>query len=156
MMTLARPTILDLLHLCHNARPDEIVQYEALTGNEWTTAFVANEIYNQPGLKFVVLRDDVPIVAGGYRPLIAGVWDSWMVGTMADWETHWRSITKFSRKVMELMFEENGARRLQTCALASRTKTCEWYVRALKMQQEGILRGFGVGGEDVAMFSRIR
>ena len=49
-----------------------------------------------------------------------------------------------------------GARRLQTGALASRTKAHEWYVRGLKMKPEGVCEGFGLGGEDMATFVRLK
>jgi len=154
MIQLAHPTMMDLLILCHGARPDEIEQYQALTGNAWTTDGVANENYNRPGVKFVLLDDDRPIVAGGWDMVIEGVWQSWMVGTMENWETHWRSITKYTRTTMDLMFQ-NGARRLQTFATAERARACEWYVRGLKMEPEGVMRGFGANGEDMAVFAKL-
>lgn len=154
-MILAKPSILDLLRLCLNARPDEIEQYEALIGETWNAEAVAVDFFNRQGVKFVLLDDNRPIGAGGYDLVIPGVWHSWMIGTPDNWEHHWRSITKYSRRVMEELFN-GGARRLQTCVLASRAKTCEWYTRGLKMQFEGSMRGFGMNGEDMAMFSRIK
>ena len=156
MIQLMQPTMLDLLMLCSEARPDEIEQYRELTGKEWITDEVANDFYNRPGVKFALINGNTPIVAGGFYMLIDGVWESWMVGTMNHWETHWRSITKWSRRVMDLMFSENGARRLQTCASAKRIKTCEWYTRGLKMHQEAILKGFGVTGGDMVIFARMK
>jgi hypothetical protein len=156
-LALAQPTMLDLLRLCHDARPDEREQYEELSGIEWIPDEVAGDFFSREGVKFVLLdNDNFPIVAGGYSPVVSGVFDSWMVGTMKTWDVHWRSITKYTRKVMDLMFAEANARRLQTSVLASRFQACDWYVRGLKMQPEGILRGFGVNGADMAMYARIR
>lgn len=155
MIYLAKPTMLDLLKLCSDARPDEIEQYQELTGNEWLMDEVANEHYNRQGTKFVLLDGDYPIVAGGWDLLIDGVWQSWMVGTMSNWGTHWRSITKYTRRTMDAMFED-GARRLQTCATAKRTEACEWYRRGLLMQREGVFRGWGVNGEDMVMYARVK
>lgn len=155
VMMLAKPMLLDLLNLCAKARPDEIEQYEALLGKPWSMEEVAVDFFNRPGVKYVLLDDNKPIVAGGYDLIIPGVWHSWMIGTPDNWEQYWRSITKYSRMVMDDLFD-GGARRLQTCVLASRVKTCEWYVRGLKMQLEGTMRGFGMKGEDMAMFSRIK
>jgi hypothetical protein len=155
-LALAQPTMLDLLRLCHDARPDEREQYEELSGIEWIPDEVAADLYGRSGVKFVLLNhDSLPIVAGGYMPIMDGVYDSWMVGTMSNWNSHWRSITKYTRKVMNLMFTEVNARRLQTSVLASRTAACEWYVRGLLMQREGLLRGFGATGADMAMYARI-
>lgn len=154
MITMASPTLLDMLIVATQARDDERRQYASLVGREWIPEQVANEVFSKDGVKFVLLDVDKPFVVGGWEPLIDGVYQSWMIGNMLYWETHWRSITKLCRKSMAIMFD-TGARRLQTCALASRVKACEWYVRGLKMQPEGIMRAFGVNGEDMAMFSRI-
>ncbi len=78
-----------------------------------------------------------------------------MVGSADGWCRHWRSITRESRKVVKAMFATMGARRLQIQALASRTAAAEWYERGLGFRREGMLRGYGVNGEDVAMFARL-
>ena len=155
MISMATPNLADMLIVARDARDDEKEQYTVMTGNPWVPDQVANEAFNKSGVKFVFLDDNKPFVVGGWEPVIDGVWQSWMIGNMAYWETHWRTITKLCLKSMDIMFE-GGARRLQTCATAARAKTCEWYVRGLKMQPEGMLRRFGVNGEDMAMFSRIR
>ena len=154
MITVAQPTLLDLLTLCHNARPDEIEQYELLSGMDWQTESVAIGLHNRDGYRFVILNDDKPVVACGAMPLLEGTFDLWMVGTMDSWTHHWRSITKISRRIIEGIFKD-GARRVQICVLASRQKTCEWYVRGLKLQYEGTMRQFGINGADMAMYARI-
>lgn len=155
-MRLAQPTMLDLLRLAADARPDEIAQYEALTGREWNVDAVANEHYNRVGLKFVLVGvDGAPVVAGGYDLIIPGVWESWMIGTMDNWRLHWLPITRAARRIMDRLLAD-GARRLQTEALASRTGACDWYTHGLKMTPEGVRKGFGMNGEDVALFARTR
>ena len=155
MITMETPNMLDMLKVVRCALSEDKEQYQAMTGKEWVFDEVANECFSKPGVKFVLLDDDKPFCVGGWKPVIDGVWQSWMIGDMTYWQTHWRSITKLCRKTMEIMFE-GGARRLQTSATASRIKACEWYVRGLRMKQEGIFRSFGVNGEDIAMFSRIK
>jgi hypothetical protein len=83
-----------------------------------------------------------------------GVWQSWMVGTQAGWDNHWRSITKGCRWLADQLFDQ-GARRLQTSALASRTWAIDWYVKSLKMTPCGVWKRYGIHGEDVAMFERL-
>lgn len=154
-MKLEEPTLVDLLRLCSMAREDEIEQYEALIG-KWNYEEAAMGFYGRSGIKFVLIDDsDNPVCAGGWEEVIPGVWQSWMVGTDYYWKKHWRSITKHSRKVMDELLNA-GARRLQTGALASRSKACSWYIRGLKMKPEGICRNFGFGGEDMATFARIK
>lgn len=155
-MRLVQPTMMDLLRLAVAARPDEIAQYEALVGEKWNVDEVANGHYNRSGVKFVLVDDgDNPIVAGGYDLVGPQVWQSWMIGTSASWDKHWISITKATRFLMDSLLEKD-ARRLQTSALADRELACKWYVKGLKMTPEGIMRGYGVNGEDVATFARLR
>jgi len=154
-MILAEPTMIELLFLCSEAREDEIEQYEALVG-VWDFERAAIGFYNKFGIKFSLLNDEgTAICAGGWEEIIPGVWQSWMVGTDNYWEKYWRSITKYSRRVMDGLFD-TGARRLQTGALASRVEACNWYVRGLKMEREGLCRSFGLKGEDMATFVRIK
>lgn len=154
-MILAEPTMCELLVLCAHAREDEIEQYEALIGT-WDFERAAIGFYSRLGIKFSLINDnDEAVCAGGWEEIIPGVWQSWMVGTDEYWKKYWRSITKYSRKVMDGLFDA-GARRLQTGALASRAAACDWYIRGLKMHPEGICRSFGLNGEDMATFVRIK
>lgn len=145
-----------LQYLSERMRPDEIEQYVALTGADKFDADVAAAAFMRtPGHKFTLLGPDgYPACAGGYEEVFPGVWQSWMVGSCEGWEHGWRSITKASRWLMDALFDM-GARRLQTNALASRTRAIEWYERGLGLVREGTMRGFGAHGEDVAIFARV-
>ena len=144
-------------YLCERMRPDEIEQYLALTGNkEFDSDVAARGFMTIPGLKFTILDDKgMPAAAGGFEPIGRGVYQSWMLGCMDGWENAWRSITKGARWMMDGLLE-GDARRLQTTALASRTKTIEWYEQSLGLVREGTLRQFGANGEDAAIFARVR
>jgi len=153
---IVEPTLYDLLALCGNARADEIMQYEALVG-PWSACDAAVGFYTRTGLKFAgVNGDGVAICAGGWDEIIPGVWQSWMVGTDEYWRAYWRSITKYSRRIMDELLYSGTARRLQTGALAARTAACEWYVRGLNMVPEGVCKNYGLGGEDMATFARVK
>ena len=147
---------LDILFVAQNMRPDEIEQLIAIRDVEgYDPDETAVWFMNKLGPKFTLLdKNGLPICVGGYEPVLPGVWQSWMLGTMEAWETDWRSITKACRWLAEELFLA-GARRLQCNALASRTAACEWYVRSLKMTPEGVWRKFGLQGQDIACFSRL-
>ena len=162
-MTITRPPSnivacrnADLIWLCDRMRPDEIEQYLALTfAEKWDPEVAARGFMNTGGMKFTVLQNDgLPAAAGGYEEVQPGVWQSWMVGTPEGWAEQWRSLTKATRWLMDGLIEQ-GARRLQTTALASRECAIEWYERSLRMTREGTMRGYGRQGEDVAMFARL-
>jgi hypothetical protein len=108
-------------------------------------------------MKFVLLDDDnEPIVAFGLDEIVPGVWQTWMVGSSEAWKEHWIGITRNCRKIMNTLMKEDGIRRIQTMALASRVETCKWYEKGLRMTQESVAKGFGVTGQDVACYVRLR
>jgi len=153
---LAEATMIDLLRICRDARPDEMEQYEALVGLKWNSETVVNDLFNRDGPQFSLMVDDLPIAVVGWQPLINGVWQAWMVGTMENWDKYWRSITKLCRQTVDIMFAYEGTRRLQIAVLASRTKTCEWYIRGMKFHYEATMKDFGVGGEDMSIYVKFR
>lgn len=156
MTYLAQATMLDLLQICQNARPDEIEQYRAFSSLEWDPEMVANDLFNRQGVSFSMVDDNLAFAVCGWEPIIEGVWQAWMVGTMDNWEKYWRSITKLCRKTVAVMFAGETTRRLQISVLASRTKTCEWYVRGMKFKYESTLKNFGLNGEDIAIYVKFR
>jgi hypothetical protein len=147
-----------LHYLCARAREDERIQYAALSGHDEydpDRAWYEFTGLMQQGPHFTALDDEnMPAAAGGYHCVFPGVWQSWMVGTQSGWDQQWRSITKGCRWLADALFDQ-GARRLQTSALASRTHAIEWYLKGLKMTPCGVWSGYGKNGEDVANFQRI-
>ena len=149
--------LVHLHYICHRMREDEINQYLVLTGrDEYDPDRAAIEFAGLSGLKLTVLdHEGLPAAAGGYHEVFPGVWQSWMAGTQPGWDAHWRSLTKATRWLMDHLIDKCMARRLQTNALASRTKAIEWYIRGLGLELEGVQRGYGKNGEDVAFFSKL-
>lgn len=153
-MNIGRPTLHDLRTLCANARPDEIVQWRALTGLPWEPEAVALDLLDRPGPSFVLLDDHgVPVLAGGFDFVIPGVWRGWMVGTMAGWEQHWRRITLETNRIIRFMLKTE--RRIELLCIASREAACTWYERGLKMQREGVHPNYGVNGETAVLYARV-
>lgn len=152
---VVQTTLPDLVVLCRSMRPDEIEQAMAFFPMEtWDPDWFAAMTYLKGGPKFTLLDDSgVPVIAGGYESVSDGVMRSWMVGTTDGWSKHWRSITKATRWMMDSLLA-SGIRRLETSVLASRGLTCHWYEKSLKMSPEGIWKGYGRQGQDVAAYAR--
>ncbi len=148
-----------LLYLCECMREEEREQYVALTcAEQYDPDVAARGFINTAANGFAITalcQDNTPAVAGGYEEILPGVWQSWMVGTERGWAEQWRSITKGSRWLADRLFQL-GARRVQTVTLATRTQAIEWFERGLGLKPEGIWRGYGRDGQDVAAFSRVR
>lgn len=146
----------DLFYVCKRMTEDERAQYEAMTGAPFDYRESALYFANLPGIKFTYLDDqDVPVCCGGYHEVSAGVWQSWMACTDEAFANHWRGITRHSRRVMQMLFD-NGIRRLQTNALAGRKSARKWYEAGLKLTHEGTMRGFAANGEDVVIYAKVK
>ncbi len=150
-----------LVYIAGRMRECERAQFLAVTGGrafdaDTATNWLINTAARSQGYAFTVLcADNMPAAAGGFEPILPGVWQSWMAGTPEGWAEQWRSMTKATRWLMDRIFEA-GAHRLQTTALTSRGKALEWFERSLHLRPEGVWRGFGANGEDFAAYSRLR
>lgn len=144
-------------HLAENIRPDEIDQWKATTGaNDYNPDVAAGAFIAAPGVKFTLLDDlGMPACAGSFQGMGFGVWEGWMAGTTAGWETHWRSMTKAARWYMGQLFKFQAARRIYITTVATRTGATDWYQRALGMRLDGTLRAAGAHGEDMVVYSRL-
>ena len=152
---LVQPSLHHILFACDRARQDEIAQYEALVG-PWEPSEVAARYFQRPGVKFVLLgADRLPAACGGWCPVIPGVWQSWMIGTDHGWQDYGRVLSRHCRRIMDRLLD-SGARRLELAVLASRADACRWYEKALHMRAEGVHVGYGMGGEDVVTYARVR
>ncbi len=149
------------MYLVQRMREDERAQFVALCGLEAFDEDAAVrwfiEAASQSGLYAITAlnADNTPAAAGGFQPAGVGVHQAWMVGTTEGWATQWRSFTKATRWLIDRVFE-SGTHRVQTSAITSREPAIEWFERSLGFQPEGVWRHYGIRGEDVAHFSRLR
>jgi hypothetical protein len=149
--------------VCHAMRDDEIVQHMAIAAagapvEEYDPRIAALGIVNMQGAGFFMVdAKGNPYCVGGYAPdpYMPGVWQSWMAGTQAGWDAHWRDITKATRWLMGKLLD-GDARRLETNCIASRTEAQAWYVDFLGMKPEGVRRAYCANGEDLHLFSITR
>src|SRR5688500_17759244 len=114
-------SLLDLIHVCRNMRPDEIEQTLAFGyADAYDPDDTAVSLYSQPGPKLTVVgRDGMPAAVGGAMEVAKGVYHVWAVGTMEGWASEWRSMTKATLKLMDHLLA-GPAHRIQIKALASR------------------------------------
>ena len=81
--SIITPSLTVLSWLCERARPDEIEQYEALTGAPYDPEAAAVAFWQAGKWELAVAHPDGrPAAAGGWQQISSGVWQSWMVGTM--------------------------------------------------------------------------
>jgi hypothetical protein len=154
---LSSTIIEDVAYVTRRMRPDEIAQFLALTNlTEYDPDVAARALLAIRGPSFTAMGDDgLPFCVAGFEPVSPGVWQPWMAGTMEGWDKHWRFITKTTRRWMDQLFD-NGARRIQTFALASRKDAHEWYARGMQQQFEGLHRQWFADGQDAVCYARVR
>lgn len=151
-----------LVYLCRRMREEEREQWTVMSGatqyapDKAAQGFINLAMGAPAGYSLTALCPaGLPVMSGGYAMVLPGVWESWMLATDEGWARHWRAITKASRWLAERIFEA-GAHRLQIQCLTSRRKALTWFDKALGFQPEGVQRGYGIGGQDVALYSRLR
>lgn len=156
-LRLAVPILEDFGPIARHMRPDEIAQFIALAGLEsYHSDTAARAFANTQGPSYVLLDDQKrPVAAGGFDPIRPGVFEAWGIGTLDGWAKHWRGMTFAANRVMRDLFAQ-GAHRIQTVALASRTGAHEWYERGLRMQREGVHPGFFADGQTGISFARVK
>ncbi len=138
--------------ICHQMRDDEIVQFEAFVG-AFDPEVAARGFINTPGLRFTLLDNNgEPVMAGGVFETGSGKWQTWMMATKTGWSTHWRSITKACVWMIDELFSQ-GARRIQTIALADRIEAIRWYEHGCGLLYEGTHKEYGNGGEDAVTYA---
>ena len=154
-ISLEMPAHAEILHICRNLCDDQIQESIAQGWNEsFDPEFVANHIHGFGGIKHVFrAKDGEPYCVAGYVPILPAVCESWMLAT-PKWMDHVMEVTRTSRRVMKHILMTTQFKRLQTVALASRTRAHEWY-GTMGLKQEGVMRRMGRAGEDFIMFARV-
>lgn len=155
-ITVTAPILEDWAWLARRMRPDEIAQHVAAWGDsEYDPNVAALRFATLAGPTFCFLGEDgLPVAAGGFLPLRAGVYEAWMVGTLERWESHGRALSRAVRRITDRMLAQPGVHRLQITALASRTQAHEWYERALGYRREAALARYCADGQDAIIFAR--
>lgn len=152
---LASPLLEDYCYLTKNMRPDEIEQWEAVTGSKYDSNSCALGLASIPGLKFTIIdKKGYPVCVGGFEEIRPKVFQCWMAGTMDGWAKHWRVMTKFTRRIMDDMFESGQAQRIQIYALSSRTEAHRWYEKGLQCAYEGEHPYFFAGGQSAVCYAK--
>lgn len=154
---IEQPGLATLAAVCYDLPEEEKVQYRALIGQGYDAEGMAATLLLIPGPKWGIANaDDTPIVVGGYTQERPGVWRSWMLAREVAWAEYGEEVTNIVQGVMEMMFADFKAHRLETLCMADRVKARRWYERHLGLQCEGVLRAAGVAKEDVAVYAKVR
>jgi hypothetical protein len=154
---IGSPLLGDFDLVAMDMREDERLQWLATVGRtHYSPTLCARTLVALEGPQFVLVgADSRPLVLGGFEPVRPGVDRGWMAATSSSWDRCWFALTREARRLMRHRFAE-GVHRIEAVALASRTRTAEWFERGLGMTREGVLRGYVADGQDAVIYSRTR
>lgn len=145
----------DVEFVALNMRADEQRQWCALTGREeYDPWLCARTLVGIPGPQFVLLDPTGRAFAvGGFAPQRPGVYQTWAAAVEGSWDLYWRDITAHCRAQIQAMFDSGAAQRIETVALADRTRAHVWYAKGLRQEKEGIMRKFFADGSDAVLYA---
>lgn len=152
---IGTPMLADYGYVAHRMREDERAQWCATTGREvYDAELCARTLALTPGIHFVLVGvDGFPFAVGGLEQIRPRVWQTWAAAVEGSWDTHWRTITRECRRQFRALFASGEAQRIETVALASRTRAREWYERGLGQRCEGTLRRYFADGQDGVIYA---
>jgi len=153
------PLLLDFIRVAIELPEDERRQLEEFSGEQFTIDGCAIGNFTVPGPKWVVKRDGVPLVVGGFSPLRPGVWQDFLLTTKEAWEpANAFRVTLACRRVMDAMFKSGQAHRIQCVVpesrVSSRPELEKWY-KVLGYKKEATLHGYCANGYAAAVYSRV-
>ncbi len=156
-LRLATPVLRDFAYLADRLRPDEIKQYLAMSGlDRYDPDIAAREYANTAGPSWSLIDPaGHPVLAGGFEPVRAGVYECWMMGTQEGWARYGFTFNRVARRLMRGLLESH-AHRLQAVVLAELAHVHGWHGKGMGMVNEGIQHGYCANGADVVMFAVTR
>lgn len=151
---IGSPLLGDYDLVAMDMRDDERAQWLATTGaRDYSPLLCARTLVAIDGPAFVLVgTDSRPLLLGGFEPVRPGVELGWMAAVVGSWDRHWFALTREARRLMRQRFTV-GVHRIEAVALASRTRTAEWFERGLGMTFEGVRRGYFADGQDAVAYS---
>jgi hypothetical protein len=158
MLKIEEPVNLGhLLEVCINLPAEERDQFESLAQSRYDGASTAAALLVSPGPKYaVVTEEDQCIVVTGATFERPGVWRVWFLATDTAWDSYGEEVTSIAIGLMQMMFHDFGAHRLEVICKADRAKARRWYERHLRLSFEGVLRAYGADKSDFALYSYTR
>lgn len=151
-------SLTDIESVALRMRADEQAQWLSITGRDTYDPWLcARTLAGTPGPQYVLVDGrGVPFAVGGMTEIRPKVWQTWAAATDTAWDDYWREITGHCRRMIRDVLESGAGHRVETLALASRTRAHAWYEAGLGQRFEGVLRSYFADGQDAVVYSRVR
>jgi hypothetical protein len=148
-------TLADCIFVCSNMR-EECFKETASLSSATTKDGVAMDIMRQDGESYTIRnRHQKPILVGGTFYRNPGVATIWLIATNEISHRDWWVTTKFITGLIEVMFAQKTAHRIQAESIGWRHHAHKWLKR-IGLTQDGQLKGFSSDGYDVLIFGKTK
>ena len=157
-LPVGKMTFFDCAYVCTNIRDADFSETSALTFDKTKDA-MAKSIINQGGESYTIFNSSrEPVLIGGAyyeNPQVATIW---LFATDKITKRDWWVTTKFITGLIDKMFENDMAHRVQALSIGWRSVAHKWLQR-IGLKHEATLKGFsGIGDKnnDVLVFSKVK
>lgn len=149
--------LVDFLVVGRALPQDEIDQIEAFSDGEYDVQKLALQLMasDDPKWTIRVKESGEPLVVGGLLQVGASIWRTWFLANQRAWDEYGREVTVHTAKTRKELLKGQQHMRIETVCLASRKDAQEWY-KAVGMEYESTMRGYGVNGENAVMYVSIQ
>lgn len=148
-------TAADCLYVCLNMREDDYRETSDLTFAK-TKEAMARVILNQNGESYTICnRKGNPVLIGGTYYDNPNVGIIWLFATDEISKRDWWVTTTFITQLIEVMFKDGSAHRIQALSIGWREVAHKW-LQKIGLVKEGHLKGFAENGYDVLIFGKIK
>jgi hypothetical protein len=148
-------SLADCVFVCMNMREDDFRETSTLTSTK-TRDEMAKAILKQGGESYTIFNNKKkPVLIGGAyydNPRVATIW---LFATDNISLRDWWVTTKFIKGLIQLMFDNGIAHRVQAQSIGWRHYAHEW-LQKIGLTKEGHLKGFSEDGYDVLIFGKAK
>ena len=155
-LPVVKMTALDCAFVCTNMREDDFLETSSLSFAKTRDAMVKATLDEVSGEHYTVLnRKGEPVIIGGAYYDNPNVATMWLFATNKITKRDWWVGTQFIIGLIDRMFENGMAHRIQAFSIGWRYVSHKWF-KKIGLKQEACLKGFTEDGLDVLIFSKIK
>jgi hypothetical protein len=132
---------------------ESLREHEQELLRSWGDYQVRLGLFSKVGPAWTIFKDGRFISAGGVIPLCCHVGEAWQFPSK-ELGKHKIGYGRIYRERVEAILAAGRFKRIQTSCLNDELHN-RW-MQFLKFEKEGVLRGFGNGGEDFVMYARLQ
>ena len=136
---------------------DEQEQWSKIVGAPYDAGRAATLAYMADGPVWaVVTADGETLVVTGATFIRQGVYRVWYAARSVAWREYGEYVTDITNGLIQVMFHDFGAHRLEVICLPERTRARHWYERHLRLQFEAHMAKFCADGTDAVLYAAIK